>query len=67
MKTLETGMKKGKMKLVNLQNGLYLGNQNPLHAENGIKWLLRHNPSCTLIYELFEFFCFMNINKTFRI
>ena len=25
------------MKLVNIQNDLYLGNQNPLHVENGTK------------------------------
>ena len=35
--------KKEKKKVVNIQNDLYLGNQNPYHAENGIKWLLGQN------------------------
>ena len=33
--------KNGKIKGVNVRNGLYLGNQKPLSAEKCIKWLLR--------------------------
>ena len=44
-----------KIKQIHLQIHLYLGNQNPQRAENGIKWLLGQYYSIhTVIDKLFE-------------
>ena len=45
-----------KIKQIHLQKHLYLGNQKPQSAENGIKWSLgQYNTIRTVIDMLFEF------------
>ena len=65
----ENNIKKSneKVERVNLQNDLYLGNQKSLHAKNGIKWLLGQSFAIMYYNICHLIFCFMNINKPFRI
>ena len=68
-KLMKLGEKMEKIKQIHLRKHLYLDNQKPLSAENGIKWL---QGQCyiihTVIYMYISYwsFIFLNIDKIFR-